>query len=272
MHHPNHSLLATALMGGLLLAGAAGAQQGDNMFRQMDANGDGRISAQEHDAGASAMFKRMDANNDGKVAGDEAMRMGPDGGAGHGAAMKHGAMGHEGMKHDGMKHEGMDHDGMLKMADSNRDGAVTAAEHAAAAKAMFDRMDANHDGRIAGTEFEAVHQGMRDPAQGDAGKGAAVANDSQAMAGHGKTGHDMAGGHSMPGDHADGRKGMHADGDMAPMHAHALAMMDANKDGTITAAEHTAGASAMFARIDANHDGFVSQAEFDAGMKDMRTP
>lgn len=264
MHHPNHSLLATALMGGLLLAGAAGAQEGDDMFRQMDANGDGRISAQEHDAGASAMFTRMDANNDGKVSGDETKSMGPHGGGAHGGAMKH----------DGMKHDGMGHDGMLTKADSNQDGAVTAAEHAAAAKAMFDRMDANQDGRIAGTELDSGHQGMREHGHGDGGKGAAVGH---AMAGHDNTGnamagHDMAGGHAMPGDHSNGGKGMRADGDMAPMHANALAMMDANKDGTITAAEHAAGARAMFARIDANDDGFVSRTEFDAGMKAMRTP
>jgi len=239
MQHPNHSLLATALMGGLLLAGAAGAQQGDDMFRQMDANGDGRISAQEHEAGASAMFKRMDANRDGKVAGDEKMPMGAHGGGGHGGAMKQGAA----MKHDGMGHDGMHHRGMMMMADSNKDGAITAAEHAAAAKAMFDRMDADQDGRIAGVELDAGHQGM----------------------------HDMAGGHAMPGDHADGGKGTHGHGDMAPMHAHMLATMDADNDGTITAAEHTTGARAMFERMDTNNDGFVSQAEFNAGMKAMRS-
>jgi len=42
-------------------------------------------------------------------------------------------------------------------------------------------------------------------------------------------------------------------------------MMDANHDGTITAAEHAAAAQAMFARMDSNHDGFISKAEMEAG-------
>lgn len=40
--------------------------------------------------------------------------------------------------------------------------------------------------------------------------------------------------------------------------------MDANGDGSVTAAEHAAGAKAMFGKLDANGDGYVTAAEMDA--------
>ncbi|HVF34260.1 MAG TPA: hypothetical protein VND91_02935 [Candidatus Saccharimonadia bacterium] len=42
-----------------------------------------------------------------------------------------------------------------------------------------------------------------------------------------------------------------------------MGMADANKDGTVTRAEHTAHAAAMFAAVDTNKDGNVTQAERD---------
>ena len=47
-------------------------------------------------------------------------------------------------------------------------------------------------------------------------------------------------------------------------------MADANKDGKVTRAEHTAHADAMFARVDTNKDGTVDQAERDAHRKAHR--
>ena len=52
-------------------------------------------------------------------------------------------------------HEGMA--GMHGMMDANHDGNITAAEHAAAAQAMFSRMDSNHDGYLSKAEVEAGH-------------------------------------------------------------------------------------------------------------------
>lgn len=40
--------------------------------------------------------------------------------------------------------------------------------------------------------------------------------------------------------------------------------MDVNKDGMISAAEHTAGAQSMFGKLDADGDGRVTAAEMDA--------
>lgn len=59
-----------SLLGALALSPAAFAQHAD-MFATMDSNGDGKISAEEHAAGASAMFAKMDANHDGSVTAEE---------------------------------------------------------------------------------------------------------------------------------------------------------------------------------------------------------
>ena len=39
--------------------------------------------------------------------------------------------------------------------DTNKDGKVSAEEHAAAAKKMFDMMDANRDGKVSAAEMNA---------------------------------------------------------------------------------------------------------------------
>ena len=41
--------------------------------------------------------------------------------------------------------------------DTNKDGKVSAEEHAAAAKKMFDTMDANRDGKVTAAELAAAH-------------------------------------------------------------------------------------------------------------------
>lgn len=43
-----------------------------------------------------------------------------------------------------------------------------------------------------------------------------------------------------------------------------FAMMDANKDGKVSAAEHAAGARSMFEQMDADRDGKVTAAEMSA--------
>lgn len=57
--------------------------------------------------------------------------------------------------------EGMSHDRMMKAMDSNGDGMVSAAEHAAWAKARFEKMDANHDGNVSKAEWDAGMQHMQ---------------------------------------------------------------------------------------------------------------
>ena len=49
--------------------------------------------------------------------------------------------------------------GMMMMADTNKDGVITKAEHTAHANAMFTGMDTNKDGKISGVEMKAHHDG-----------------------------------------------------------------------------------------------------------------
>ena len=48
--------------------------------------------------------------------------------------------------------------GVAKM-DTNKDGKVSKAEHAAMADQMFDQADANHDGMLTQEEMDAAHKG-----------------------------------------------------------------------------------------------------------------
>ncbi|MBE9636628.1 EF-hand domain-containing protein [Salipiger pacificus] len=41
------------------------------MIKQMDANGDGKVTKAEFDANSRAMFTRMDRNGDGVLSGNE---------------------------------------------------------------------------------------------------------------------------------------------------------------------------------------------------------
>ena len=45
----------------------------------------------------------------------------------------------------------------IKKVDTNGDGALTADEHAAGAKSMFDKMDSDKDGYLTKAEVKAGH-------------------------------------------------------------------------------------------------------------------
>lgn len=70
-------LIAALAMPMAAMACPGGKQMGQGMgqhgshFAQMDSNGDGVITAEEHAAGAAKRFSAMDANGDGKVTPDE---------------------------------------------------------------------------------------------------------------------------------------------------------------------------------------------------------
>jgi hypothetical protein len=51
--------------------------------------------------------------------------------------------------------------------------------------------------------------------------------------------------------------------------AHEVSMMDTDKDGRISKAEHAMGAKKMFQKIDADYDGRVTANEMNAAHKDM---
>ena len=109
------------------------------------------------------------------------------------------------------------------MMDANKDGKVSAAEHAAGAKAMFEKMDADKDGKVTEAEMTAAHH---------------------AVTGHHAAKADMSS--------ADKIKVVDANGDgilTAEEHAAASASMftkmDADKDGFLTKKEMEAGHAGM---------------------------
>jgi hypothetical protein len=53
--------------------------------------------------------------------------------------------------------------------------------------------------------------------------------------------------------------------------AQKIAVIDADGDGVITAAEHQSGSQRMFARMDMNGDGSLSKEECREGHKKMMT-
>lgn len=50
--------------------------------------------------------------------------------------------------------------GDVQMMDTNKDGMISIAEHAAGARQMFQRMDADGDSRVTATEMDASRQQM----------------------------------------------------------------------------------------------------------------
>ncbi len=142
-------VVAAALLG-LPVGRPADAHDEAGMFKKMDGNGDGKISADEHAAGARKMFEMMDADKDGKVTAAEMT-------AAHGRMM-----GGKGEHHEkAHKGDGADTElsaaEKIKVVDGNGDGVLTAEEHAAGSKTMFDKMDSNHDGFLSKTEMMAGH-------------------------------------------------------------------------------------------------------------------
>jgi Ca2+-binding EF-hand superfamily protein len=113
----------------------------DHIFQMMDSNGDGKISADEHATGARKMFEMMDANKDGKVTAAEM----------DAAHERMGKKAHAGEMSSAEK---------IRAIDTDGDGVLTADEHAAGSRKMFDMMDTNKDGFLSKSEMVAGHQHM----------------------------------------------------------------------------------------------------------------
>jgi len=116
------------------------AMAADDKFKSMDTDGDGAVSSAEHAAGAQKMFTKMDANHDGAVTAAEMDAAWAAKGKGDKAAK--------------MKMSSAD---KIKEIDTDGDGKLSAAEHAAGSQKMFAAMDANGDGKVTEAEMQAGH-------------------------------------------------------------------------------------------------------------------
>ena len=142
-------------------------------FAKVDANGDGVLNEADKAARIGQMFDKIDTDKNGSISRAEFVAA-------------HSGMGgdHEGMDHAKMDGPGKDRPGMagrrmggggggmmLRMADTNKDGAVTRDEAMAAALTHFDAMDANKDGQVTKAERQAAMQAMGARMRGNGPRG-----------------------------------------------------------------------------------------------------
>ncbi|RKT35133.1 Ca2+-binding EF-hand superfamily protein [Roseovarius halotolerans] len=105
-------------------------------FEELDANGDGAITAEEMTARAESRFNAADANGDGKLTSDEmADQM-------------------RAMMADRMTARAQ---AMIESRDSDGDGMLSADEmRAGGMDRMFARLDSDGDGKVSAEEFDAI--------------------------------------------------------------------------------------------------------------------
>ena len=148
----NRLALCSLSAAGVLFS--AGAWAGDNPhaghavpssphaeLQMMDADKDGRISAEEHALGAKSMFDAMDTDKDSVVTAAEMD-------AAHQASTK-------AEKESPQKLSSAE---MIKVVDTNGDGKLSSTEHVAGAKTMFAKMDTDGDGWVDAAELDAGHK------------------------------------------------------------------------------------------------------------------
>lgn len=133
--------------GGFALAALSSMSAGEagTKLKQMDTDGDGRVSRAEHAAAALAAFGKLDTNSDGIVTAEER------------------AAGQE-KKSSKLKFWEKDKDdtsslsptGKLDQADQNSDGQITRAENETFAEARFTALDADKDGALVEKELAAA--------------------------------------------------------------------------------------------------------------------
>ena len=153
-----------------ILCGVAVAGGDKDKMQMMDANGDGKITAAEYTDGAKAMFTKMDANHDGQVTAAEmdTMHDSMQDKAHATARTESGA--NEGKMQDKKAYDSsgtgkampkmMSSEEKIAKMDTNNDGKLSAAEHAAGAKQMFGKMDKDGDGTLTAQEMRDGERAM----------------------------------------------------------------------------------------------------------------
>ncbi|MBO0750270.1 MAG: EF-hand domain-containing protein [Porphyrobacter sp.] len=140
------------------LTRAAVEQRVAQVFDRLDANHDGKLDQGDRAARQKARFDHVDANHDGEVSYAEftAARAQLDGAR----AERGGRFGRSGVQR--MAARGFQgRPGLIRLADTDKDGAITKAEFQAAALARFDRLDTNKDGTVTRDEAKAARDNLR---------------------------------------------------------------------------------------------------------------
>ena len=135
-------LIDTATLASVLFAAGPKASAVNAEFKAMDTNKDGKVSAEEHAAASKKMFQMMDANRDGKVTAAEMTAA------------------HQRITGKKAKKSDMSSDEKIKVIDTDGDGILTAEEHAAGSRAMFEKMDTDRDGFLTKSELAVGHASM----------------------------------------------------------------------------------------------------------------
>ena len=153
-----------------ILCGVAVAGGGkDDKMSMMDKDGDGKVTAIEHADGAKAMFTKIDGDKDGQVTAAEMDAAHAKGGhdKDHAAARTDASPTEEKMADKKAYDQAGSGKAMPKKMssaqkiaamDTNNDGKLSAAEHAAGAKQMFGKMDADRDGSLTAQEMREGHK------------------------------------------------------------------------------------------------------------------
>ena len=135
-------LVGAATLASVAFAAGPKPAAADAEFRTMDTNKDGKVSADEHAAASKKMFGTMDGNRNGKVTPAEM-----------GAA-------HQRVTDRTAKKSDMSAADKIKVIDTDGDGILTAEEHAAGSRSMFEKMDTDKNGFLTKSELAAGHASM----------------------------------------------------------------------------------------------------------------
>ena len=139
------------------------------MFAKMDVNKDGKLDQADRAAHQSERFAQIDTNKDGQLSREEFAAGRPKReGMGEGRGERRQGAGKMGRHGGGMGGPG----GMMaRMADTNKDGAVSHDEFLAAHGKHFAMMDANKDGTVSAEERQGARAKMHEHMRGMRGAG-----------------------------------------------------------------------------------------------------
>lgn len=153
---PTHALSPLVAAFALALSGTAGATENalaDQLFRQLDRDGNGIVSASEFAVTRRIDFSRIDRNRDGYVDRREFVDLrSPRGGAASARARQVREL----------------RTRRFAALDANRDGRVSQAEYVSFGQRLFARLDRNGDKRITREEARMSARGNARPSPVDA--------------------------------------------------------------------------------------------------------